>query len=366
MDVKESQESNKMQRNRQALGAISTNSQLVKQPQLLTAGGPFKQAVKQSAQDENGLKTSKASSENLEFDIYQEEVKVTEAKPRQQQQPVVDIKLKETSHLDYLESVAVFAKSSDVKKEEDLAELFEEEEEDDYEVEDEEEEEGISRLNLLDDGRMEQDLVSMMDSSTMSPMEVLDDTIRFNSYLSEAPDEAEAELDEEEKRKLMLEEQDNLIQSCLEYKDDILAYMREQELENRPKVNYMKKQQDINSSMRCILVDWLVEVCEEYRLNQETLYLTVNYTERFLSQMSVLRGKLQLVGTASMYIAAKYEEVAPPDITEFVYITDDTYTKKQVLRMEHLLLKVLDFKMSSPTANWFLSHYLRYSSIKDF
>ena len=56
--------------------------------------------------------------------------------------------------------------------------------------------------------------------------------------------------------------------------------------------------------------------------------------------MSVLRGKLQLVGTAAMFIAAKFEEIYPPDLAEFVYITDDTYSKKQVLRMEHLILKV--------------------------
>lgn len=136
--------------------------------------------------------------------------------------------------------------------------------------------------------------------------------------------------------------------------------MRQEEQVNRPKVFYMKKQQDISTSMRSILIDWLVEVSEEYRLNTETLYLAVNYTDRFLSQMSVLRGKLQLVGTAGMYIAAKYEEISPPDVTEFVYITDDTYTKKQVLRMEHLLLKVLDFRMNTPTTNNFLTHYLRF------
>jgi cyclin A len=212
-------------------------------------------------------------------------------------------------------------------------------------------------------------MVITQDDLMDSPM-ILDDTIKFQSHLSatheigEEEDEdeeaVEAELDEDEKRKAMLAEQDMVLQSCLDYKDDILAYMRELEKENRPKASYMKKQQDINSSMRCILVDWLVEVCEEYRLNMETLYLAVNFTDRFLSQMSVLRGKLQLVGTASMYIASKYEEITPPDVAEFVYITDDTYTKKQVLRMEHLLLKVLDFKMNAPTANWFLSHYLRF------
>ena len=66
----------------------------------------------------------------------------------------------------------------------------------------------------------------------------------------------------------------------------------------------MRKQQDITPGMRCILVDWLVEVADEYRLHNETLHLAVNYLDRFLSQMAVLRGKLQLVGTATMFIAS--------------------------------------------------------------
>ena len=66
----------------------------------------------------------------------------------------------------------------------------------------------------------------------------------------------------------------------------------------------MKKQQDITTSMRSILVDWLVEVSEEYKLHRETLFLAVNYIDRFLSQMAVQRGKLQLVGAASMFLAA--------------------------------------------------------------
>ena len=66
----------------------------------------------------------------------------------------------------------------------------------------------------------------------------------------------------------------------------------------------MRKQADINISMRSILIDWLVEVAEEYKLNSQTLYLTVNYIDRFLSYMSVLRGKLQLVGTSCMLVAS--------------------------------------------------------------
>eukprot|EP00795_Rhopilema_esculentum_P000843 gene843-10587_t len=143
-----------------------------------------------------------------------------------------------------------------------------------------------------------------------------------------------------------------------EYAEDIYKYLRQAELKCRPKPGYMKKQTDINCSMRAILVDWLVEVAEEYKLMEQTLYLTVNYIDRFLSCMSVLRGKLQLVGTACMLIASKFEEIYPPEVSEFVYITDDTYTAKQVLRMENLILKTLKFDLSAPTALNFLERYI--------
>lgn len=250
------------------------------------------------------------------------------------------------------------------------------EEQEDQEDEDEEEE-GISRLNIAASAEHSSkskqsknhshELINMTLDMTASPM-ILDDTIKYQSKLedesklSKYNDEI---LDEDEKRRLAIIERENILMNCAEYKDDIYAYMRELEKQNRPKANYMKKQQDITNQMRTVLIDWLVEVADEYRLNSETLFLAVNYTDRFLSQMSVLRGKLQLVGTACMYIASKYEEITPPDVGEFVYITDDTYTKKQVLRMEHLLLKVLDFRMSSPTANWFLLYFLRYIKVNN-
>ncbi|XP_055534319.1 G2/mitotic-specific cyclin-A [Wyeomyia smithii] len=150
-----------------------------------------------------------------------------------------------------------------------------------------------------------------------------------------------------------------------EYQSDILTYLMEAEKRHRPKPAYMKKQPDINHSMRTILVDWLVEVSEEYRLQGETLCLAISYIDRFLSFMSVVRAKLQLVGTAAMFIAAKYEEIYPPDVGEFVYITDDTYTKTQVLRMEQLILKVLGFDLSVPTTLVFTTVYCVMNDVPD-
>ena len=52
----------------------------------------------------------------------------------------------------------------------------------------------------------------------------------------------------------------------------------------------------------------------------------------------------------------KYEEIYPPELTEFCYITDDTYSKRQVLRMEQLILQCLEFDCAPPTTHFFVNH----------
>lgn len=142
------------------------------------------------------------------------------------------------------------------------------------------------------------------------------------------------------------------------YKADLFAYHRQAEERYLAKAHYMRKQTDITHGMRSILVDWLVEVAEEYKLFRQTLFLSVNYIDRFLSTMAVNRGKLQLLGTACTFIASKFEEIEAPDLGEFVYITDDTYSRSQVLKMEQMILKVLSFNVAVPTIHTFLEHYL--------
>lgn len=71
--------------------------------------------------------------------------------------------------------------------------------------------------------------------------------------------------------------------------------------------DYMSKQTDINASMRTILIDWLVEVQENFELFHETLYIAVRLVDTYLSRREVKREYLQLVGATSMLVAAKFE-----------------------------------------------------------
>ncbi|KAL1345020.1 hypothetical protein HN51_018812 [Arachis hypogaea] len=150
------------------------------------------------------------------------------------------------------------------------------------------------------------------------------------------------------------------------YVSDIHSYLHSMEMEKkrRPMVDYIQKvQKEVTANMRGVLVDWLVEVADEYKLLSETLFLSVSYIDRFLSINPVFRSKFQLLGVSSMLIASKYEEINPPNVEEFCYITEDTYTKSQVVRMEADILKSLKFEMGNPTVKTFLSMYSGIASI---
>ncbi|KAH0694325.1 hypothetical protein KY285_021422 [Solanum tuberosum] len=149
-------------------------------------------------------------------------------------------------------------------------------------------------------------------------------------------------------------------QMCTTYVSDIYDYLRKMEIDEkrRPLPDYLEKvQKDVSATMRGILVDWLVEVSEEYKLLSDTLYLTVSYLDRFLSTNVITRQKLQLLGVSSMLIAAKYEEISPPHVEDFCYITDNTYTKEEVVKMEADVLNSLQFEMGNPTVKTFLRRF---------
>ena len=66
---------------------------------------------------------------------------------------------------------------------------------------------------------------------------------------------------------------------------------------------------------------------------------------------------MQLVGVASLLIATKYEEIYPPTVKDFIYITDGTYTRQQILAMEQSILFNLQFEIQQTSCFRFLERY---------
>ena len=112
--------------------------------------------------------------------------------------------------------------------------------------------------------------------------------------------------------------------------------------------------------MRAILLDWLIEVCEVYKLHRETYYLAIDYIDRYLSKKKSLpKTHLQLLGITSLFIAAKVEEIYPPKIGEFAYVTDGACTEDDILKQELLILSELQWSINPVTIICWLSLYMQ-------
>ncbi|CCF56393.1 hypothetical protein KAFR_0B00950 [Kazachstania africana CBS 2517] len=136
--------------------------------------------------------------------------------------------------------------------------------------------------------------------------------------------------------------------------NDIFPYLRQLEEKYRPDANYMHRQKHLKWSYRRVLIDWIVEVHSKFQLLPETLYLTVNIIDRFLSKQSVLLDKFQLVGAAALFIASKYEEINCPSLKDIVYMVHNTYTREQIIEAERFLIDTLDFEIGWPGPMSFL------------
>lgn len=143
----------------------------------------------------------------------------------------------------------------------------------------------------------------------------------------------------------------NNITMVVEYTADIFSHLLKRELETTTEFNYVIDKSSsfyLRPSMRSILVDWLIEVHYKFQLLPETLYLSINLMDRYLSKNKVSLSKLQLVTITSLLIAAKFEEVNLPKLSNYTYITDNAYTKDEVKDAEFQILNCLNYDIGWP------------------
>merc|ERR1712115_30564 len=148
-------------------------------------------------------------------------------------------------------------------------------------------------------------------------------------------------------------------QLCVEYAPAIYAYLRGVEEGLSIRKEFLQGM-NVSGKMRAVLIDWLIEVHSQFKLLQETLYMTVYVIDKFLQTegYSIKRNKLQLVGVTAMFLASKVEEMYAPEINDFVYITDNAYSAAEIRQMELKILNTLNFNMSRPLP----LHFLRRNS----
>ncbi|KAF7339908.1 G1/S-specific cyclin CCN1 [Mycena venus] len=141
-----------------------------------------------------------------------------------------------------------------------------------------------------------------------------------------------------------------------EYRDEIRGYMHDMERFTMSSIQSMDQQPEIRWHMRPCLVDFLVEIHFTFRLRPETLYLTLNIVDRYVSRRIVYIKHYQLVGCAALWIAAKFEDAKErvPTVQDLAQICRDTYDESAFIQMEGHVLSTIQWTLGHPTAEAWL------------
>ena len=148
---------------------------------------------------------------------------------------------------------------------------------------------------------------------------------------------------------------------------DLWEVMRKKDSKYVHDPNYLKRHSSIEPQMRAILLDWLVEISNAYRLHRETFHLAIEYMDRFMTctKQSMRVDRLQLIGMSSLFLAAKVEEIYPPKLKDFASHMENYSSNNEdaISQFELFMLKTLSWEISPVTANTWLMTYLQIAAI---
>lgn len=133
-------------------------------------------------------------------------------------------------------------------------------------------------------------------------------------------------------------------------------YMRNQPIFDFPPENIYDSAIDINWKMRVILVDWLLEVARMFKLRRETYCMTIYLLDSYIDPR-IRIDKLQGFGLACMAVSASYLEIYAPEISDYVYISNNTYTREQIIEFSLNLLEKTGYDLVSATQIDFLREF---------
>ena len=89
-------------------------------------------------------------------------------------------------------------------------------------------------------------------------------------------------------------------------------------------------QKDLQISMRKIVADWMLQVCQELGCQPEVFCMAMSYMDRFLAQCRVTKSKLQLLGSVCLLLSSKFKETCPIPGEKLIYYTDYSITSSEI------------------------------------
>uniref|UniRef100_A0A0E0K5G8 Uncharacterized protein n=1 Tax=Oryza punctata TaxID=4537 RepID=A0A0E0K5G8_ORYPU len=149
--------------------------------------------------------------------------------------------------------------------------------------------------------------------------------------------------------------------------DECVAALVGREEEHMPMEGYHQRLQprpeglDL-AALRKDALDWIWEVIEHYNFAPLTAVLSVNFLDRYLSEIEIPEGKAwmaQLLAVACLSLAAKMEETFVPLLLDLqVPEGKPMFEARNIKRMELQVLSTLKWRLQAVTACSFIDYFL--------
>ena len=165
---------------------------------------------------------------------------------------------------------------------------------------------------------------------------------------------------------------DNDPQLGKEYLIDIIESLLIEEdyfLNNKKYINpfYLENEKsELNPEMRTVAVDWLVLVHNKiFKFKENTLFLAIQIFDRYLSINDLNTEKTELLLITSFLLASKYNEIDYVNMKETLQLSQNKFTKEQVVEMEIEILSKLDFEVLAPTMCEYFALFASYLNLSE-
>ena len=150
---------------------------------------------------------------------------------------------------------------------------------------------------------------------------------------------------------------------------EILIGLKKDEKINKPCYsNDIFKNQDstqINEKHRAVVIEWLSYIVHYFSQSNETLFMSINIMDRYISKKRITLNIYQLVAISSYLIASKYEDTFTPSIDDLIYISKNIYNHNDITAMEKDILDTLNFDIFSVSSYQFFSSFYLISNINN-